>query len=124
MIVENKLRDGASIVTALFVGATLACSRAAPADAKKSQGLEKLGHIVVIYMENHSFDNLYGEFPGANGLSRAGDHARQVDRSGKPYGVLPQPPGHAFPGNLPNAPFDIERYIPIGANTPDLVHRC
>jgi phospholipase C len=83
----------------------------------------KLEHIVVIYLENHSFDNLYGEFPGANGLSSASGHARQVDRSGTAYSVLPRPPGHAFPANLPNAPFDIERYIPIGTNTPDLVHR-
>jgi phospholipase C len=87
------------------------------------QGLEKLQHIVVIYLENHSFDNLYGEFPGASGISNAGDHARQVDRSGKPYTVLPRPPGNAFPANLPNAPFNIEQYVPINAKTPDLVHR-
>jgi phospholipase C len=124
-------------VALLAVAPLFACSRdegqpdskqrsaltAATGAANKTADFEKLGHIVVIYMENHSFDNLYGEFPGANGLSNAADHARQVDRSGKPYGVLPRPPGHAFPGNLPNAPFDIERYIPIGANTPDLVHR-
>ncbi|HST07403.1 MAG TPA: alkaline phosphatase family protein, partial [Gemmatimonadaceae bacterium] len=52
---------------------------------KNGADFGKLEHIVVIYMENHSFDNLYGEFTGANGISNAGDHARQVDRSGKPY---------------------------------------
>src|ERR1700712_4949494 len=30
---------------------------------------EKVKNIVVIYAENRSFDNLYGNFPGANGLS-------------------------------------------------------
>jgi phospholipase C len=86
-------------------------------------GIGKLKHIVVIYLENHSFDNLYGEFPNANGLSNAGNHATQVDRSGAPYTTLPQPPGKAFPRNLRNAPFNIEQYVPIRANTPDLVHR-
>src|SRR6266702_4554066 len=31
--------------------------------------VKRLGHIVVIHLENHSFDNLYGEFRGAEGLS-------------------------------------------------------
>src|SRR5690349_18535432 len=74
-------------------GAPLASTAAS---AKSDADLSRLKHIVVIYMENHSFDNLYGEFPGANGLSSAGDHAKQVDRSGKPYRVLPRQPGHAF----------------------------
>ena len=39
-----------------------------PADAKK---LEKINHIVVIYEENHSFDNLYGGWEGVNGLANA-----------------------------------------------------
>lgn len=97
--------------------------RAGLAGAVQARGLEKLDHIVVIYLENHSFDNLYGEFPGANGLSNATDHTTQVDRSGRPYRVLPQPPGKAFPPNLPNAPFSIEKYILISARTPDLIHR-
>ena len=124
------------MLTALFLTATAPCSpgapdakpspreeRTGPAGAIQPRGLEKLDHIVVIYLENHSFDNLYGEFPGANGISNAGDHATQVDRAGKPYRVLPRPPGKAFPPNLPNSPFSIEKYIPIGARTPDLVHR-
>ncbi len=82
-----------------------------------------LQYLVVIYLENHSFDNLYGEFPGANGLANAGGKASQVDLTGKPFALLPTPPGGAFPNNLANAPFSIEQYIPISANTPDLVHR-
>jgi phospholipase C len=41
----------------------------------EGEGLRRLKHIVVIYLENHSFDNLYGEFPGANGLAKAGSKA-------------------------------------------------
>jgi phospholipase C len=128
--------DWATLALAALVLAAAGCSRdeGKPATARgdstattvstKSAGeFGELEHIVVIYMENHSFDNLYGEFPGANGISNAADHARQVDRSGKPYTVLPRPPGHAFPANLPNSPFSIERYLPIGTNSPDLVHR-
>src|SRR5207253_5930621 len=33
--------------------------------------LAGINHLVVIYDENHSFDNLYGSFAGANGISRA-----------------------------------------------------
>ena len=35
----------------------------------RGAGLESIETIVVIYAENRSFDNLYGYFPGANGLS-------------------------------------------------------
>src|SRR6202022_2836273 len=88
----------------------------------EGEGLGRLKHIVVIYLENRSFDNLYGEFPGANGLANAGAKAIQVDLLGNPFAHLPAPPG-GFPTNLPNAPFSIEQYVPIGAIIPDLVHR-
>ncbi|TIX05270.1 MAG: acid phosphatase, partial [Mesorhizobium sp.] len=32
-------------------------------------GFDKIDTVVVIYAENRSFDNLYGGFPGANGLA-------------------------------------------------------
>jgi len=64
--------------------------------------VNKIKHVVVIYLENHSFDNLYGSFPGANGLSDA--RARniiQVDSNDKPYQFLPAIKGtSAFPTNL------------------------
>jgi phospholipase C len=86
-------------------------------------GLDRLQHVVVIYLENHSFDNLYGEFPGAAGLASAATRAAQVDESSRPYTTLPRPPGTAFPATLPNAPFSIEQYVPADRNTPDLIHR-
>ena len=42
-----------------------------PAAAASSDVLSRVGHIVVIYQENWSFDSLYGKFPGANGLANA-----------------------------------------------------
>ncbi|MFZ1071526.1 MAG: alkaline phosphatase family protein, partial [Methyloceanibacter sp.] len=53
----------------------------------------KLGdveHIIVIYLENHSFDNLFGFFPNADGIAAAGATKIQVDADGKPYMFLPQ----------------------------------
>ena len=89
-------------------------------------GLDRLQHVVVIYLENHSFDNLYGEFPGANGLANATGAPRQVDlATGLPFATLPSIPSEPFLATLPNAPFSIEQFIPGGASalTPDLVHR-
>ena len=41
---------------------------AVPAQAAKPvKPLQKVKHIVVIYEENHSFDNLYGGWEGVNG---------------------------------------------------------
>src|SRR6476469_5623735 len=76
-----------------------------------------INHVVVIYLENHSFDNLYGLFPGANGIAKAGAKATQVDKGGAAYATLPQPnntnlkpagPDSRFPANLPNKPFNID----------------
>src|SRR5262245_50112234 len=97
-----------------------------------AQSSNPINHIVVIYMENHSFDNLYGVFPGANGIVQAGAAATQVDKSGAPYATLPQPintnarpvgPDPRFPANLPNKPFNIDEFVPINQKTGDLVHR-
>src|SRR5712671_5808889 len=54
--------------------------------------LAGINHLVVIYDENHSFDNLYGQFPGANGISNASDTSTtQIDSAtGQPYQCLPQ----------------------------------
>lgn len=88
-------------------------------------GINKVGHVVVIYLENHSFDNLYGEFAGANGLSNATTaNILQMDSSGKAYTYLPAIPGTtAFPTNLPNNYFNIDQYVANNMETPDVLHR-
>jgi phospholipase C len=46
--------------------------------------------VVVIYAENRSFDNLFGGFPGADGLTKAPRRSvLQMDRDGKPMRGLP-----------------------------------
>lgn len=116
----------ACLPLALAAQAALA-GQAPPAD------LSKVHHIVVIYLENHSFDNLYGLFPGADGLANAPlSTTRQIDAEGKVYKQLPRvmdtrnKPAEAdprFPADLPNQPFDIGKYAPIDHKTGDLVHR-
>src|SRR5829696_769369 len=94
------------------------------------KGLKKIRHFVVIYQENHSFDNLYGGWERVDGVSEAdAAHTRQVDQAGAPYGCLMQndvnltsPPlaarctgtdanGVAFTSHFLNAPFRIDDYI-------------
>src|ERR671938_733459 len=122
------IRHGA--LTAAFVSVVLGISAAAAQtpDAK----LANIGHIVIIFEENRSFDNMFGLFPGANGLEAARDSAPQVDRDGRPYEFLPpvmnsnlNPPAidTRFPAQLPNAPFPIDKYVPRNVATGDLVHR-
>jgi phospholipase C len=91
--------------------------------ASEDAELGRLHHIVVIYLENHGFDNLYGEFPGANGLANAAGTTTQVDGSGNPFSTLPEIAGAPFPTTLPNAPFNIDQYVPASQKITDLVHR-
>ena len=88
---------------------------------------------MVVYLENRSFDNLYGELPNVEGLCVDGAaQIKQVDSTRQAYSILPAventnvSPAIAdprFPNNLPNAPFPIEKYIPADQLIPDLVHR-
>jgi len=56
--------------------------------ASTNAGLDAIQTVVVIYAENRSFDNLFGTYPGANGLNSAAAKAiKQVDRDGST--VLP-----------------------------------
>ena len=115
----------------LYLGLVALVSATTPAQAAP-KALDKIEHIIVIYTENRSFDNLYGLFPGADGIANAGAAATQVDDSGKPFVTLPRvmdtsakpaKPDPRFPANLPNKPFDIAPYVAIDQKTGDLVHR-
>ncbi len=112
----------------LVLVAVLALAPAAVAHDRDS-GLRKIDHFVVIYQENHSFDNLYGGWEKVDGLRNAdAAHSRQVNQAGAPYQCLKQvdvnlksPPltatctdtttGTAFTSHFPNAPFQIDDYI-------------
>ncbi len=96
----------------------------------------KIKHIVVIYEENHSFDNLYGGWEGVNGPANAdAAHTTQVNQANIPFQCLlqddinlqaqsaanPAAPLAAtcndmttatpFPSHFGNAPFTIDGYI-------------
>jgi acid phosphatase len=97
-------------------------------------------HVVVIYAENRSFDNLYGTFPGANGLQHLEPaDFLQRDRDGTilkelppiwtrltAKGAIPQV-GEAQTAHLPNKPFAIDDpngfNVPLATVTRDLWHR-
>jgi phospholipase C len=75
--------------------------------------LERIQTIVVIYAENHSFDNMYGMFPGAEGVANAtAEQTTQLDHDGKPLPRLApvyagSKPDPRYPAELPNGPFQI-----------------
>ena len=122
-----KLRSSTLSLVALL--AAPAFAQEAP---KPVPGLERVNHIIVIYLENRSFDQLYGLFPGAEGIADAGVAATQVDKDGKPYEKLPpalntnfKPPqlDSRFPQDLANKPYRAESYAPLSQTTGDAVHR-
>jgi acid phosphatase len=106
---------------------------------------DKVDTIVVIYAENRGFDNMYGTFPGANGIpginpTGTGMIYPQVDRDAAAT-LLPKLPltwgGVTSPGflpeitqamsdNLPNRPYSLQATYPgldHSTITRDLVHR-
>jgi hypothetical protein len=106
--------------------------------ARGDDQLQKINHIVVIYEENHSFDNLYGGWEGVDGLANAdAAHTVQVGQAATrpayhcllqndvnltspplPADCADATPGEPpFTGHLLNAPFSIEQYIPRDART-------
>src|SRR5437870_2996571 len=95
--------------------------------------LDSIKHIVVIYEENHSFDNLYGGWEGVNGRANADTaHRLQIKQNGRTYscllqndvnltsptplsttctdrtGTLPPASSARFNSHFTNAPFSIE----------------
>jgi acid phosphatase len=112
------------VTSAIGVAAILLIAASAYKKATPASGIEKVNHVVVIYMENHSFDNLYGQFEGADGLDKAkSKNVIQLDALGQPYTTLPPVPrSTVFPTNLPNNYFNIDQYVPNDLVTPDVTH--
>jgi phospholipase C len=88
--------------------------------------LGRIDTIVVIYAENHSFDNMYGMFPGANGVESARPAStRQVDHDGSVLPNLPPvytngKPDPKYPAQMPNGPFRIDG-PPVNARIDQIV---
>ena len=145
-------------VAVLGVGATLAgCGSASdqpgkpterpltPAELDKALR-DQVKTVVVIYAENRSFNNLFGDFPGVEkplAALKPGDY-QQRDRDGSLLQTLPPvwggvlqigpqtldgvtyPNATQFQENLPNAPFALKgpngEDLPFGLVTRDLWH--
>ena len=121
-----------AVLVALAVGSTAASGAYTKAKPKPRPPLTRITHIVVIYEENHSFDNLYGGWEAVNGRTRADQaHTAQVDQSGNAYNCLLQddvnltsPPQAAtctdprgFTSAFQNRFFPIDDFIPASATT-------
>ena len=146
VLLASTLASALTLVSCkpLSPGSTPSVSHAMLRDSVKT--------IVVIYAENRSFDNLFGKFPGANGIASvlAADgkptsaYIPQKDRDGRT--ILPTLPPtwygvtqtgikpvvtQAQSAGLANAPFAIETAFQASANatlststvTRDLWHR-
>jgi len=117
-------------LAALIAGSTLAVWPFASVGASGLDAFAGVQHIVVIYEENHSFDNLYGGWEGVNGLSRAAAaNTTQIAEGGAAYTCLlqddvnlaspPQPVTctdststfTTINSNFGNAPFTIDNFI-------------
>jgi acid phosphatase len=135
----RRLRGaGRALVALACIGLVAIVVTGGAGAARGNDQLQKINHIVVIYEENHSFDNLYGGWEGVNGLANAdAAHTIQVGQAAtRPaYHCLLQndvnltsPPlpadcadatsgEPAFTSHFLNAPFSIEQFIPKDART-------
>jgi len=119
-------RAATGAATLLFAGAALA----APEPPQTDPALARVGQIVVIYMENRSFDHLFGLYPGADGIAAALSQGRttQTGPDGKPYDRLPPvtleggAPDPRFTAKLPNAPFRLDPAVTLADKTASPVH--
>jgi len=117
-----RIRLAAPFAVALLLAA---CAAPSTGPAGGDAALQRIQNIVVIYAENHSFDNLYGLFPGADGVADATpEQATQIDHDGTPLKELivfgnDGKPDPRFP-RLPNKPFRIDA-PPVNRTIDELV---
>src|SRR5581483_8624910 len=100
-------------VAIIGVAALTLAAGAASASADAGRGGGPIKHLVVIYQENHSFDNLFGGWEGVDGLAAAGSsgHVLQRAADGSVLPALPQNEVNLASLTLPNQPFHIDNYI-------------
>jgi len=106
----------------------------------QGRDIDQIENVVVIFAENRSFDNLYGRFPGADGIDQASPESlAQKDRDGTPLTELPPiwdgltakgvtpPVTQAETEHLANGVFFVDDPkgfdLPLSTITHDLWHR-
>src|SRR6266849_858316 len=133
-----RLRHAAMAVSLVWGFAGQLASITTTSADNKGSALNRIDHIVVIYQENHSFDNLYGGWEGVNGRANADQaHTSQIKQDGTTFTCLMQndlnlaspplsatcadtigtPANTSFSSHFTNAPFAIDAYIPPGDTT-------
>jgi len=149
---RRRIFQAAAAASVVGAGALPGVAPAAPVArpvAKGSLDAKLRAHVknvVVIYLENRSFNNLFADFPGlAAPLADAPSAAvQQRDRDGSVLPTLPKTWGGMVPGrqniggkdyitteaqsaNLPNAPYALKdadgKPLPEAIVTRDLVHQ-
>ena len=149
-VVRGPLKSAASATLALgfILGTTSVSPANQSTDRRLLRDLREIRHIIVIYQENWSFDSLYGQFHGADGLANAFDTLPQLERAAVPAyssliyqtpsplkgspavidsqfpsvgGKLALASNHQLP--LPLIPYEFTSYIVASAVTGDIVHR-
>jgi phospholipase C len=145
----DLVKRAAAVATAASLFATPSgftfAARPAAERQDSEHAVQRLRHIIVIYQENWSFDSLYGQLPGADGLQHGFDTLPQYDKTTNYTSLIYQTPRPLnngvvdpnFPSSpdahlawwsdhnvsLPLAPFDFTNYIDANAKTGDIVHR-
>src|SRR5215471_10561413 len=121
-------------IAALSASVGVAVATPAKKPPKRAVGLTAAGklatikHFVIIYEENHSFDNLYGGWEGVNGAAKADSaHTVQVDAQGAAFSCLLQNDVNLTVGPLTgtcsatshffNNKFPLDSFIPPTATT-------
>ena len=139
-----------SLLAPMALTLALAGCNSMPVAAPTTAGsLDAIQNVVVIFAENRAFDNLYGLFPGANGIpgvnpSSRGTYIPQKDFDGSVLPVLPPTWGgltvagqrvtlsQAQTMGWPNRPYQLDdpkgvqgsgTVIAQDVTTRDLVHR-
>src|SRR5262249_60726653 len=81
----DLLKRTAGVVAAVAMFATPSgftfAARSGTERQKSEHAIQRLRHIIAIYQENWSFDSLYGQFPGANGLQQGFVTCPQSDKA-------------------------------------------
>lgn len=137
------VRAGAALAAGATVSLALSTVPAAAGTTPQSESghrphglFGKFSHLVVIYEENHSFDNIYGHWGDVGGQRVDGlqwtpnSRTKQVNQAGNRYRCLPQddvnltsPPlspidcGGEPASHFPNKPFLVDNYIAPGDKT-------
>lgn len=132
----------AQLVAFLVLSFLLVTLTPAPLAHAQTNKFEKINHVIILYLENHTVDNLYSGLAGVDGVNSPGGAVPQVDKDNKTYPVLPRIvvslrydgfgapidtlpglPDPRFPKDLPNKPFLIDPIIPNDVLLGTPVHR-